>query len=141
MTTTVFHHMGIVCKDPLKVEQWYAKHFGFTRARVAMPGPNQILYLKRGDLYFEMFPATQESPEPEKTGAGPEYPGWRHLAFMVDDIDAKLEEMGEDARITLGPLDFSSFVPGWRTVWIADPEGNIVEISEGYQDEENPPTD
>ena len=35
--------------------------------------------------------------------------------------------------------DFSDFIPGWRTVWLADPEGNIVEVSQGYTDQENPP--
>ncbi|MBE2271758.1 MAG: VOC family protein, partial [Anaerolinea sp.] len=65
--------------------------------------------------------------------------GVRHLAFKVDSIDAKLAEMGSDAQVTLGPLDFSDFIPGWRTVWVADPEGNIVEISEGFRDQENPP--
>jgi glyoxylase I family protein len=57
----------------------------------------------------------------------------------VDNVDAKLAEMGEDARITLGPLDFDAFITGWRTVWVADPNGNIVEISQGYVDQENPP--
>jgi glyoxylase I family protein len=57
----------------------------------------------------------------------------------VDNVEAKLAEMGEDARITLGPLDFDAFIPGWRTVWVADPDGNIVEISQGYVDQENPP--
>ena len=28
---------------------------------------------------------------------------------------------------------------GWRTVWIADPEGNTVEISQGFIDEDRPP--
>jgi glyoxylase I family protein len=57
----------------------------------------------------------------------------------VDDVDAKLAEMGAEAPITHGPFDFGAFIPGWRTVWIADPEGNIVEITQNYVDEENPP--
>ena len=57
----------------------------------------------------------------------------------MDDVDVKLGEMGDDAKITLGPLSFDDFIQGWRTVWIADPEGNIVEISQGYMDEDNPP--
>ncbi len=63
----------------------------------------------------------------------------RHIAFQVENVDAKLAEMGDDANITLGPMDFDAFIPGWRTVWIADPEGNIVEISQGYKDQANPP--
>ena len=47
--------------------------------------------------------------------------------------------MGTDAVITLGPMSFDAFIPGWRTVWVKDPDGNIVEISQGYVDEVNPP--
>jgi len=63
----------------------------------------------------------------------------RGLAFKVDDVDAKLAEMGDAAVITLGPFSFDAFIPGWRTVWLSDPEGNIVEVSQGFVDEENPP--
>jgi hypothetical protein len=42
-------------------------------------------------------------------------------------------------RITLGPLDMSQFIPGMRVAWIADPERNIVELNQGYVDEESPP--
>jgi len=50
-----------------------------------------------------------------------------------------LAEIGNNAKVTLGPLEFDEVIPGWRAVWIADPEGNIIEISQGYQDQENPP--
>ena len=46
-----------------------------------------------------------------------------------------LAEMGKDAVITLGPFSFDAVIPGWRTVWVSDPEGNIVEISQGYKDQ------
>ena len=66
-------------------------------------------------------------------------PGFRHLAFLVDDLDAKLAEMGDDAKITLGPIDFGDFIPGMQTAWVSDPEGNIVELNQGYVDERDPP--
>jgi glyoxylase I family protein len=44
--------------------------------------------------------------------------------------------MGSDAVITLGPLSFDAFIPGWKTAWIKDPENNIIEITQGYKDEE-----
>ena len=47
--------------------------------------------------------------------------------------------MGEDAKITLGPLDMGAFIEGMRVVWISDPEGNIVELNQGYTDETKPP--
>jgi glyoxylase I family protein len=40
--------------------------------------------------------------------------------------------MGPDAHVTAGPMSFDAIIPGWRTVWVADPDGNIVEISQGY---------
>ena len=91
-----------------------------------------------GDI-FEMFVAAEPTTTPPQTGAGPSYPGWRHLAFKVDDVDAVLAAMGDDAHITAGPMSFDAFIPGWKTVWVADPDGNIVEISQGYVDEPNPP--
>jgi glyoxylase I family protein len=135
-----FHHVGMVCRDPATTERFYTRHFGFRRARVVPLGEgDQIVFLKAGPLYLELFKATQDSPAPAATGPGPEYPGWRHLAFKVDDVDAKLAEMGDDARITAGPMGFDAFIAGWRTVWVADPDGNIVEISQGFVDQEDPP--
>jgi len=134
-----FAHIALVCKDPLAVERFYVKHFGFERVRVYAPGPEQVVMIRAGALTLELFPATQEAPSPPVGGAGPEYPGWRHIAFLVPDLDAKLAEMGDDAWLTLGPLDMSGFIPGMRVAWVADPEGIIVELNQGYRDEEHPP--
>jgi glyoxylase I family protein len=134
-----FSHIGISCKDPIGTEQFYAKHFGFRRARVYAPGPGQVVVIRGSGLALELFPSTQTQPAPRVLGAGPDYPSVRHIAFQVDDLDAKLAEMGSDARITLGPLDMGQFIPGMRVAWIADPEDNIVELNQGYVDEEAPP--
>jgi glyoxylase I family protein len=32
-----------------------------------------------------------------------------------------------------------AFIPGMRSVWLADPEGNVVELNHGYVDEADPP--
>jgi glyoxylase I family protein len=138
LATYGFHHVAMCCKDPIAVERYYAKHFGFTRGRVYLPGPGQVVVIKSGNLAIEIFPATADGPAPAG-GAGPEYPAWRHIAFVVDDLDAKLREMGDDARITLGPIDMSGLIPGMRVAWLADPEGNIVELNQGYVDEASPP--
>jgi glyoxylase I family protein len=140
VTSQDFHHVGVVCRDPVATERFYTRHFGFKRARVVPLGDgDQIVFLKSGALYLELFKATQADPAPPATGPGPEYPGWRHLAFKVADVDTKLAAMGDDARVTAGPMDFDAFIPGWRTAWVADPDGNIVEISQGFVDEADPP--
>jgi glyoxylase I family protein len=135
----VFSHIALSCKDPIATEKFYTKHFGFERARVIPLGEDQLVFIKSGDVYLELFATKDERPGPAPENDGYGYVGMRHIAFQVDDVDAKIAEMGADARITLGPLSFDDFIPGWRTVWLSDPEGNIVEISQGYTDQDNPP--
>lgn len=142
MSLIIFSQVALTCQDQAATEKFYTKNFGFKRARVAvLPDGSQIVFIKMGDsaFYFELFQATEESPIPAAVKDGYPFPSVRHLAFKVDNVDAKLAEMGEDAKITLGPVNFDDYIPGWRTVWLADPDGRIVEISQGFTDQENPP--
>ena len=140
MAVPGFHHMGVVCADMAATERFYSTHFGFRRARVIpLGGGDEIIFLKSGAVYLELFRAKEANPAPAATGTGPDHPGWRHLAFKVDDVDVTLAAMGADARITAGPMGFDAFITGWKSAWVADPDGNIVEISQGYVDEGNPP--
>ena len=134
-----FSHVSLNCRDPLAMERYYCRHFGFRRARVIPLGGDQIVFLKSGGVYLELFKTAETGPVRRGDKDGPASPGVRHIAFKVDDVDAKLAEMGAEARVTLGPLDFKDFIPGWRTVWVADPEENVVEISQGYTDQADPP--
>jgi len=134
-----FSHIALSCKDPIATERFYTKHFGFRRARVYLPGPGQVVVIRSGALALELFPSSESLPSPRVLGAGPDYPSVRHFAFQVQNLDAKLAEMGSDAKLALGPLDMGQFIPGMRVAWIADPEDNIVELNQGYTDEENPP--
>lgn len=136
---TVFSQIALSCKDPIATERFYTQHFGFKRARVVPFGDDQIVFIKFGNMYLELIKAAETAPNPPAEKDGPAYPGWRHLGFKVDNVDDKLAEIGNEAKVTLGPLSFDDFIPGWRTVWIADPDGNIVEISQGYTDQDNPP--
>jgi len=139
MTDVSFAHVGLTCQDPLAVERFYIKHFGFRRVRVIPLGDGQIVFTRSGSLVLEIFQAQGERPVPPAGQDGPAYPGWRHLSFAVPDVEKKLAEMGPDARVTLGPLSFDDFIPGWKTVWIADPEGNILEITQGFTEQDTPP--
>lgn len=136
MTDTVFSHMGLSCVNPGCVEKFYTKYFGFKRTKVFYAGSEEIVMIKSGNVYLELFKSTEVSSNPPSAGAGPKYPGWRHICFSVDNLDLKLKEMGSDAKITLGPIDMSSSVPGMKVCWLSDPEGNIVELNEGYSDDE-----
>jgi glyoxylase I family protein len=131
-----FSHVALSCRDLPATERFYSTHFGFTRARVVKVGDGQIVFIRSGDAYLELFAAEGRRDGSVPAADGPHGQGVRHIAFQTDDVDAKLAAMGTDARVTLGPLDFGAFIPGWRTVWVADPDDNIVEISQGFTDEE-----
>jgi glyoxylase I family protein len=139
MSGRAVHHIGFNCADPIAIERWYSTHFGFGRLRVYLPGPDQVVVIGNGGVALELFPTDAEAVTARAEQDGPTNPGVRHLAFLVDDLDAKLAEIGDDAKITLGPLDMGSFIEGMRVAWISDPEGNIVELNQGYTDEQNPP--
>jgi glyoxylase I family protein len=136
---TAFHHVGIACKDMAVIEKFYCKYFGFKRARVVPLGETEIIFIGNGGYYLELFQAKEESPVPPQKEDGQWYPGWRHIAFSVDSVDDKIAELGDDANVTLGPFGFDDWLKGWRGAWLADPEGNIIEIAQGYIDQDNPP--
>jgi len=137
MFQPTFFHVAVTVNDLNKFEAFYAKHFGFYRARTFILGEGKEMFFLKNDsgFYFEVFPADEERPIPHAEADGPHYQGIRHLAFSVPDVDKKIEEMGADAIITLGPLSFDAFIPGWKTAWLKDPENNIIEITQGYTDE------
>ena len=89
----IISQLALTCKDQQVTEEWYCKNFGFRRARVAkLPDGNEIIFIKMADssFYLELFAADQESPLPEAINDGHTFPGFRHLAFKVDDVDKKL---------------------------------------------------
>lgn len=136
--TLRFSHVALNCRDPRATEHFYRDHFGFDRVRVIDLGDQQIVFLRCGEVLLELFSAEGGDATPAE-GDGPHRQGVRHLAFQVDDVDAKLAAMGAAADVTFGPLDFDDFIPGWRTAWLRDPDGNIVELSQGYTDQSDPP--
>ncbi len=136
----VFSHVALTCKDQKATEKFYTNYFGFRRAAVFDIGSgNQLIFIKSGSVYLELFPGADDRQGAAHTGDGGNTQGVRHIAFQVENADATIAEMGDDAKITLGPLDFDGFIPGWRTYWLADPDGNIVEVSQGFKDQANPP--
>ena len=133
MSKASFAHVGLSCKDIDATVAFYSRHFGFHVAREIPLGSDKIVFLKLGEVYLELFTASGDAPEVfEKDG--PAYPGYRHMAFTVDSVDGMIESLGAATEVTLGPLSFDDFIPGWRTAWIKDPDGRIVEITQGYKD-------
>jgi glyoxylase I family protein len=141
MAGIAFHHIALTCRDPIAVERWYTRHFGFRRARVVSLDDGQIVFLKGPGLYLELFQATAERPVPPPRNDGNPWPGVRNISFAVADVDAKVADMGGDATVVFGPISFEAFIPGWRSVWLRDPGGDLVQLTQGFTDQHPPPAD
>jgi glyoxylase I family protein len=128
-------HVGLNCRDQAATEEFYTRWFGFRRARVVAGDGWQVVFLRRGEAWLELF-ASDAEPAPAAKEDGPANPGTvRHLAFQVDDVDAFLADADGGLSISLGPLGFDEYIPGWRTVWVTDPDGVVIEVSQGYTDQ------
>lgn len=142
MTSTVdlrWSHVALNCRDQRATEEFYRRWFGFERARVVpLSETSEIVFLRHGQVYLELFAVEAPATSPvEGTADGPAFPGvTRHLAFQTDDLDAFLAEAGKEIPVSLGPLEFDAFIPGWHSVWLSDPDGVIVEVSQGYKDQD-----
>ena len=127
-------HVVISCKDQQEIQKFYTTCFGFKRSRAIDLGDSKIVFLKNEDVHLELFQADEDRPLPRAVGDGPHYPEVRRVAFRADDVDEISRAMVKDAEVTLGPLQLGDFIKGWKTVWLKDPGGNIVETSQGYSD-------
>lgn len=128
-------HVALNCRDQRLTEDFYRTWFGFQRARVVPLGDDQIVFLRHDNVYLELFHSTADGLD-GVSADGPQSPGAaRHLAFQVDDLDEFLGRVGDSIPVSLGPLCFDDVIPGWRSVWLTDPDGVIVEVSQGYRDE------
>jgi glyoxylase I family protein len=122
-------HIAFFCKNLKAQEAFYTKHFGFRRARVFNAGtPNEFFLLRLGDTRLELFSAP---PGNENTMAGPQAVGFHHLALEVADMEKLVAGLEADGIQTEGINQHSTM----KICFFHDPEGNRIELMQGYEDE------
>ena len=130
-----FNHIAMNCWDLATQEEFYTKHFGFKRSRTFNRGkPDEFFMLKLGSIRLELFPCNREKGAAMQGGEQPI--GFKHLAFDVPKLEPVLEGLREDGIEPDPIIDVGQLMPGFRIVFLRDPEGNILELMEGYKDEE-----
>ncbi|MHC5053422.1 MAG: VOC family protein [Planctomycetota bacterium] len=127
-------HIAFNCRDMRAQEEFYARHFGFRRVRTFKAGtPKEFAVLRLGGTCTELFPAGEGADE--AAGAGPQPVGFAHLAFEVEDLDAAVAALEAGGVETEGIIDCSRLLEGFRVCFFNDPEGNRIELMQGYRDE------
>jgi len=122
------HHVGIVVSDLERSTAFY-RSLGFEIVS-DIPwddGSRAIRFLQSGSLQLELF-WYAETPAPLADSPGKQL-GFRHLAFLVDDIDAVLGEL-KAAGVVPADVEVRDVPLGFRIAFFNDPDGLEIELSQ-----------
>lgn len=146
-----FAHPGIVVPDLDRAIDFYTRAFGFrllsdqegwenspeTDRAIGCPNSTARGAMMAGhNCYLELFQYSSPAQTATPPGAFLAHePGIRHIAFYVDDVGKEFERVVGAGAEPLGEL-----VEGATAVYLRDPFGNIIELAEVPNPQENPTT-
>ena len=131
---TRFDHVGLSVADLEAAERFYTSAFGFERQLVFDLTPHPIrgmMMTHRSGCRFELFEHATSSAGPQAAGPIEAHAnrGYSHFALAAPDIDEVFASaLAAGARAVIEPRP--SPEPGVRFAFVADPEGNLVELVE-----------
>jgi catechol 2,3-dioxygenase-like lactoylglutathione lyase family enzyme len=147
------HHVGITVPDIERGIKFYTGVLGLEfndppspvfdepelGPAVGVPGANlRQANLKLGEVIVELLEYTRPEPPYERPVPANAH-GAAHLAFLVEDVEAKkaeLEAAGVEFLSDVNVVD-EGVLAGWRWVYFRDPFGIVLELVEvAYRDEE-----
>ncbi len=118
-TPIMMHHMHLFVPDPLEAQKWYVQNFG------AVAG-------KRGPFETATVPGAEISiAKADKLQAPTKGRSVDHMGFEVRNIDAFVARLQAAGIKTDAPIRNSANASGLRIVYITDPWGTEIEITEG----------
>ncbi len=128
-------HVGLTVADLAAAADWYCAAFGLRREVELRVDAIEldIVMLVHDTLGHRLEllhrPGLRAEPRPDNPAAAALAPGFSHIAFDVADLDtAHAALLGRGARQVMPPQP--SPEPGVRMSYLADPEGNLVELVE-----------
>jgi catechol 2,3-dioxygenase-like lactoylglutathione lyase family enzyme len=127
-------HVGLNVRDLTTAERWYRAAFGLARefaARIDAVGLDIVML--RGAAGHRVELLHRDGSRPGPRAADPAEAalteGYGHIAFDVAELDAEHRRLcGLGARQVMAPQP--SPEPGVRMSFLADPEGNLIELVE-----------
>jgi catechol 2,3-dioxygenase-like lactoylglutathione lyase family enzyme len=118
-TPMQMHHIHLMVSDPLQAQQWYMRNFG------AAAG-------KRAQYDVANVPGTEitlgrtDTPQAPTKGRSLD-----HIGFEVKNIDAFVAKLQGAGIKTDAAIRNSANASGLRIVYVTDPWGTEIEITEG----------
>lgn len=135
-------HAAFVCRDIGAMEAFYRDVFGLRRVRVFNPGTEKEFFvLGRDNFRVELFRGepsafADTARSADASGAGLSVDRqFKHLAVEVSSLDNVMRLLAEKGVPVDRVIDYSTEGETFKLCFIRDPEGNKIEIMEGYRDE------
>jgi catechol 2,3-dioxygenase-like lactoylglutathione lyase family enzyme len=127
-----FDHVGISVADLEQARAWYCRALGLAvENEFAVTGTDLrgIMLRHPGGYRIELLhrPGSAPGIEPDSPLAAAGTRGYGHFCLCVDDVDAEFGRLiaaGATARMPPSPSPRA----GARVAFLADPEGNLIEL-------------
>ncbi|MFD3483269.1 VOC family protein [Streptomyces sp. NPDC058665] len=138
MTTVRFHHISLSVADLSAQEAWYGDAFGLTRVeeRLEMPeaGLRTVVLSDGAGLRVEFVQRPGSAPASYTDPfAATAVQTFTHLALQVPDLDAVFARLTTECGATQVSSPGPGVSEGMRYAYVADPEGNLLELIETNQ--------
>ncbi|NET36323.1 MAG: VOC family protein [Cyanothece sp. SIO1E1] len=124
---SAIHHVAIICSDYDRSKHFYIKVLGFEALNETYRAERNSykLDLRINDRdQIELF----SFPHPPARPSYPEACGLRHLAFMVEDLDAQVAKLANH-HVKTEPIRVDE-ITGQRFTFFQDPDGLPLELYE-----------
>ncbi|WP_298401761.1 VOC family protein [Sphingobium sp.] len=120
------HHIAIICSDYERSRAFYRDILGFPVIREVWRAERESWKcdLDAGNAQIELF----SFPTPPSRPSRPEACGLRHLAFLIDDIDAEVARLSA-AGVACEPIRIDPYTDQ-RFTFFTDPDGLPLELYE-----------
>lgn len=128
-----FDHIVLTVRDPEATVAWYESTLGMRREEVVAADGSSRLALRFGDQKINLHSAGSEFA-PHATRPTP---GSADLCFLVEslgEVVARLDSAG--VIVDAGPVRRTGATAPILSVYVRDPDGNLIELSEPFTDVE-----
>jgi catechol 2,3-dioxygenase-like lactoylglutathione lyase family enzyme len=119
-TPMAMHHIHLFVTDPLEAQKWYIQNFGATAG-------------KRGMYDTANVPGTEITLAKSEPQAATKGRSVDHMGFEVRDIDAFVAKLQGAGIKTDAAIRNSANASNLRIVYVTDPWGTEIEITEGLR--------
>lgn len=132
------HHYGLTVSDMAAALEFYRDTLGFPVVYttelsgeafgdlVGVPdAAADVVFLDAGGILLELFAFHPTGDRLHEGAQSNDQIGAHHLAFVVDDVDARFEEIRDDVDFLTAPQPGGT---GITAAYVYDPDRNVVEL-------------